>query len=162
MALSDAKSIPIDNAVAALETMVLALKSYRKKVILYSELESDRAELSKLAIEMYAKIMRGGTPVQVDIGDVVRAAMASVPHAPARRSVEMSGSDLKKMQDGTLVRDGALTKAAGSAGPSKGYADAQKQIIYDRDDAYAKIREEKAKYDAYAASKLRSDYSYSR
>lgn len=109
MALSDAKSIPIDNAVAVLETMIQALKAYRKKVILYNDLEADRATLCKVAIEASTNIRSGGTPIKVDLADVVDAALKSVPSAPAKRYVQASevfSSTPKAMAPANLIETG--------------------------------------------------------
>lgn len=157
MPLSDAKTIPISNAIAALETMTAALKAYHKKALLYSDLENDRSKLSVLACELYAKIRSGGSPIQVDLADVVDAAMKSVLNA--RRSVEVGAggggiraSDLQKMRDGSLVRP---------VQPTKKYADEQTRIIYEGAEFHTREIEAKkrALEEAYKASKLRTDYS---
>lgn len=141
MALSDAKSLPIDRSVAVLEDIIKQLKEYRKKVLLYNDVATDRAALV-LAILNGSNTIRFGQTALVmrDLGELVETVARELPSAPVARRVQsprQSVDEAKMLAEHETklraYRDGSLVKAYMPMPPqvAKAYADDnQKQSVH--------------------------------
>ena len=99
MALSDAKSIPIDNAIAGLASVIERLKTYKQLVLAYRDTDKDRLALIAAITGARDKVNTGRSVAPTDLGQMVNAVLDAIPCAPEKRTVQSPRLPAKKSKE---------------------------------------------------------------
>ena len=124
MALSDAKSIPIDNAIAALQASIVALKAHKQLVLAYNDTTKDRDVLvAKLEAARLIAYGDGEGRTKIASAQLVNACLDVVPPAPQKRKVQSPRTTEAK--EARVAPERRLSEANAAA--------AQRAIVYGGD-----------------------------